>query len=116
MSLKKSIVKGVALMTLIAGAVALANSLKKNKHGRVLKAAAKDAKARVIEHAKTLGATSMKSFAHIVDTVMKEYAEMNTLTRKELEDLSAELKSGWKATEKSMMGAKKPSRRASSGS
>jgi hypothetical protein len=100
--MKKAVVKGVALVTLVAGAVALAQALKRNKKARVLKAAARDAKEHVLAHAKTLSAVSKKSFAKIVDTVLAEYAGMRTLTKKEVIALSDELKAGWEETSKTL--------------
>jgi len=100
--LKQAVVKGVALVTLIAGAVALAQSLKKNKKAKVIKAAADDAKEHVIAHAKKLKAVSKDSFSKVVDAVLAEYAGMRTLTKKEIAALADELKDGWEATSKKL--------------
>lgn len=92
---KKALGKGLAIATMVAGAVALAHALKKNKKARLLKAAAKDAKEHVIAHAKKLGGVSRKSYAKIVDSVLAEYGKMKTFTKQEVADLACELKDGW---------------------
>ena len=103
---KKGLAKGIAIATMVAGAVALAHALKKNKKARMLKAAAKDAKEHVVAHAKSLGGVSKKSYAKIVDSVMAEYAKMKTFTKQEVADLSHELKDGWDETAKMLKGKK----------
>lgn len=104
---KKGLMKGLALATMVAGAVALAHALKKNKKARLLKAAAKDAKEHVIAHAKKLGGVSKKSYAKIVDSVLAEYGKMKTFTKQEVADLSCELKDGWDEAAKTMRKEKK---------
>jgi len=104
---KKALGKGLAIATLVAGAVALAHALKKNKKARLLKAAAKDAKDHVIAHAKNLGGVSKKSYAKIVDSVLAEYGKMKTFTKQEVADLSCELKDGWDQAGKMMRKEKK---------
>jgi uncharacterized protein (UPF0332 family) len=103
---KKTLMKGLALATMVAGAVALAHALKKNKHARVLKAAAKDAKEHVVAHAKNLGGVSKKSYAKIVDSVLAEYGKMKSFTKQEIADLSHDLKDGWDDTAKMLNGRK----------
>jgi hypothetical protein len=103
---KKGLMKGLALATMVAGAVALAHALKKNKKARLLKAAAKDAKEHVVAHAKNLGGVSKKSYAKIVDSVLGEYAKMKTFTKQEIADLSHDLKDGWDDTAKMLHGRK----------
>ncbi|HTK60201.1 MAG TPA: hypothetical protein VL283_03280 [Candidatus Baltobacteraceae bacterium] len=78
---KKGLMKGLALATMVAGAVALA-------------------------HAKNLGGVSKKSYAKIVDSVLGEYAKMKTFTKQEIADLSHDLKDGWDDTAKMLHGRK----------
>lgn len=93
---KKKLMKGVAVATLIAGAVALTQALKKNRKSKILKEAAVDAKESVLAHARKLGKLSKGSYARIVDAVMDEYAAIKALSKSELSALSDELKDGWK--------------------
>ncbi len=93
--LKKTLGKGIAAATLVTAVVAFAHLLKKNKKARLLKTAAEDAKAHVLAHARKLGGVSKKSYAKIVDAVLAEYKNMKMLTKRELADLSDELKEGW---------------------
>jgi len=95
---KKGLMKGLALATMVAGAVALAHALKKNSKARLLKSAASDAKEHVVAHAKRLGGVSKKSYAKVVDSVLAEYAKMKTFTKQELAELSHDLKDGWDET------------------
>lgn len=104
---KKALGKGIALATMIAGAVALAHALKKNKKAKMLKAAAQDAREHVVAHAKKLGGVSKKSYAKIVDAVMAEYAGMKSFTKKEIAELSHDLKDGWDETAKMLKGKKR---------
>jgi hypothetical protein len=99
---KRTLLKGVSLLTLLAGAVALAHALKKNKKAKMLKAAADDAKEHVIAHAKKLKNFSKASYAKVVDGVLAEYGNMKTLSKKELDELSGELKAGWQQTAKKL--------------
>lgn len=94
-NVKKSVGKSLAIATLVAGAVALAHALKKNKKAKMLAAAATEAKDHVVAHAKKLGGVSKKSYANIVDSVIDEYSNMKTFTKREAEALAEELKDGW---------------------
>lgn len=104
---KKSLIKGVAVATLVASAVALAHALKKNKKATVLKTAARDAKENVAAYAKKLGGVSKKSYAKIVDAVLAEYGNMKTFSKKETALLSHELKEGWREAGKMLKGKKR---------
>ncbi len=103
---KKSLAGGIAVVTLVAAAVALAQALKKNKKARMLKAAAKDAKEHVVSHARKLGKVSKVSYAKIVDAVLAEYGNMKALSKQEIAALSHELKDGWDETAKMLKGKK----------
>ena len=103
---KKTLAKGVAVVTLVAAAVALAHALKKNKKARMLKAAAKDAKEHAMAHARKLGKVSKASYAKIVDAVLAEYGHMKTLSKQELAALSHELKDGWDEVSDKLKGKK----------
>lgn len=104
---KKALGKGIALATLVAGAVALAHALKKNKKAKMLKAAAVDAKEHVVAHARKLGGVSKKSYARIVDSVLAEYGNMKALTKTEIAELSHDLKDGWDEVGKKLRKEKK---------
>ena len=104
---KNTLGKGIAIATLVAGAVALAHAMKKNKKARLLKTAAMDAKEHVIAHAKKLGGVSKKSYAKIVDSVLAEYGKMKTFTKQEIADLSCDLKDSWDETASVMRKRKK---------
>lgn len=97
---KRSMIQGVAVVTLIAAVVAMAHALKKNKKARMLKRAALDAKEHIVAHAKKLGGVSKASYARIVDAVMAEYANMKTLSKEEIAMLALELKDGWEQASK----------------
>lgn len=99
---KKALGKGIAIATLVAGAVALAHAMKKNKKARLLKAAAVDAKEHVVAHAKKLGGVSKKSYAKIVDSVLAEYGKMKSFTKAEIAELSNDLKDSWDDTAMSL--------------
>lgn len=92
---KKAVGKSLAIATLVAGAVALAHALKKNKKAKMLAAAAAEAKDHVVAHAKKLGGVSKKSYAKIVDSVIGEYGSMKTFTKREAQALAEELKDEW---------------------
>lgn len=92
---KKSLGKGLALATLVAGAIALSHAMKKNRKARLLKSAALDAKEHVVAHAKKLGGVSKKSYAKIVDSVLAEYGKMKSFTKAEIAELSHDLKDSW---------------------
>lgn len=104
---KNALGKGIALATLVAGAVALAHAMKKNKKARLLKSAALDAKAHVVAHAKKLGGVSKKSYGKIVDSVLAEYGKMKSFTKQELADLACDLKDSWDDTAMSLRKEKK---------
>ncbi len=106
---RKAIGKGLAVATLVAGAVALAHALKRNQKAKMLKLAADDAKEHVVAHAKNLGGVSKKSYAKIVDAVLAEYGNMKSFTRAELANLAQELKDGWEEAAGKMKG--KPKKR-----
>ncbi len=105
-NVKKVLGKGVAIATLIGAAVALAHAVKKNKKAKMLKTAAEDAKEHVFAHAKKLGGVSKASYGKIVDSVLEEYANMKTFSKKEVAEMTHELKDGWQEVGK-MLKAKK---------
>ena len=109
--MKKAIMKGVALATLVASAVALTQALKKNRKSKVLKEAAMDAKENVLAHARKLGKVSKDSYGKVVDAVMAEYAAMKTLSKKELSELRDELKEGWEGAKDRITREKKNGRK-----
>lgn len=104
---KKGLGRGVAIVTLVAAAVALAHALKKNKKAKMLKAAARDAKEHVFAHAKKLGGVSKASYAKIVDSVLAEYGKMKTFSKKEVAQLAHELKDGWQEASRALKGKKR---------
>lgn len=92
---KTSIIKGVAALAAAGAGIVAVRQMMKTAKGRALRASAEDMKDHIAARVAKLGKVTRTAYGRVVDEVVEGYRAMKTVSGRELEKLSADLKGDW---------------------
>ncbi len=92
----KKFVRCLAALAAVGAGVAAVHVLTTRcKKGRDFRGAAEKVRDHVAARMAKIGKVTQRSYGKIVDAAVDEYRTMKTLSKQEMEELSAELKGDW---------------------